>query len=72
MRITESSSIENDIRDCQEVCSDYELCGLKKHGLTRLDYIYSMLYEFIFEILCYDNTLYVECIFDSYFQLLDK
>ena len=34
MRITESL-IENDRRGYQEVCSDCEAYGLKKHGLTR-------------------------------------
>ena len=39
MRITELLYIENDRRDYQEVCSDSEAYGLKKHGLTRSDCI---------------------------------
>ena len=34
MRITESLEVENDRRGYQEVCSDCEAYGLKKHGLT--------------------------------------
>ena len=37
MRITESFSIENDRRGYQEVCTDCEAYGLKKHGLARFD-----------------------------------
>ena len=40
MRITESLSIENDRRGYQDVCSDCEAYGLKKHGLTRSDCIH--------------------------------
>ena len=32
---TESLQIENGIGGYQEGCSDYETCGLKKHGLSR-------------------------------------
>ena len=38
MQITKSSSIENDRRGYQEVCSDSEAYGLKTHVLlTRAD-----------------------------------
>ena len=37
MRITESLLVENARRYYQEVCSDCEAYGLKKHGLTRSD-----------------------------------
>ena len=40
MRITESLQIEIDSRGYQELCSDCEACGLKKHGLTRSDCIF--------------------------------
>ena len=37
MRITESLTIENGREGYQELCSDCETYGLKKHGLTRSD-----------------------------------
>ena len=37
MRITESFETENDKRGYQEVCSDCEAYGFKKHGITRSD-----------------------------------
>ena len=40
MRITESLLIENDRGGYQEVCSDCEAGGLKKHGLSRFDSIF--------------------------------
>ena len=40
MRITESLEIENARRGYQELRSDYEAEGIKKHGLTRSDCIY--------------------------------
>ena len=43
MRITESLIGENDRRGYQEVCSDCEAYGLKKHGLTRSDCCISQL-----------------------------
>ena len=39
MQITESLYIENDRRGYQEVCSDCEAYGLKKHGFMRSDSI---------------------------------
>ena len=37
MRITESLEIENDRKGYQELCSDCEAYGLKKHRLMRSD-----------------------------------
>ena len=68
MPITKPFSIENDRRGSQEVCSDCEAYGLKKHGLTRSDstlITYTILFfqrfeiktlETVFKVLLYIKT----------------
>ena len=65
MRITESLRIETDRKGYQEVCSDCEVYGLKKHGLTGSDwtvgYLVVATIETTSKVVVSDDTKHLRC-----------